>query len=127
MYDLMKIIFTLAICCIMLCVSGCYWDKSSELYPVAQCDTSSLKWSTTIQPIMQQQCAYAGCHSAASARGGINLSTYAGVRDIAQDGSLVGSIEHSGAYTPMPYQTTKLPDCQIAQIRGWVAAGALNN
>ncbi len=111
----------------MLGTSGCYWDKSSELYPQAQCDTSSLKWSTAIQPIIQQQCAFSGCHSAASARGGIDLSNYDGVRTIALDGSLVGSIEHRSNYTPMPFQNTKLPECQISQIRGWVAAGALNN
>lgn len=123
----MKIIFPLLALTLSLGAGGCYWDKASELYPQAQCDTTSLKWSTTIQPIIQGQCALSGCHSAASASGGIDLSTYAGVKSIAQDGSLVGSIEHQGNYTPMPYQTVQLPDCQISQIRGWVASGAPNN
>ena len=124
----MKNLFPAIIAVFCLAASaGCYHDKESDLYPKGVCDTATVKWSTTIQPILQTNCAYAGCHSNADLAGGINLTTYDGVKAVVDDGSLVGSIIHDPAYTPMPRGTEKLPDCTISKIRIWVAAGALNN
>ena len=108
-------------------MSGCYYDKASELYPEGACDTTSVTWSKTIQPIMQQQCAYVGCHVGSNPSGGINLGSYAGVREQAANGALLGSVEHQSSYQPMPRGSTKLPDCQIAMLRIWVTAGAPQN
>jgi hypothetical protein len=37
------------------------------------------------------------------------------------------AINHSAGYSPMPKGGNKLPACQIAKVRRWVAAGAPNN
>ncbi len=108
-------------------MSACYWDKESVLYPHGICDTAAVTWRGTIQPIIQQQCAYVGCHAGSGASGGINLAGYTGVKAVADDGSLVGSVAHEGNYSEMPRNGAKLPDCQIGQIRIWVAAGAPEN
>jgi hypothetical protein len=105
-------------------LSSCYYDMQSELYPTSYCDTTAVKWSSTIQPIIQVNCAYVGCHTGSTPGGGIDLSTYAGVKSSAQSGALVGSIEHAGNYTPMPNTGEKMPECTISKIRIWVDAGA---
>jgi hypothetical protein len=57
----------------------------------------------------------------------MDLSTYGGVKSIATSGALLGSIEHSGNYTPMPHNRAQLQACEISKMRVWVNAGALEN
>jgi len=39
----------------------------------------------------------------------------------------VGCIRHDSGFTFMPFQSGKLSPCDIALIKAWVDAGALNN
>jgi len=89
------------------------------------CDSNQFKFAANINPIMAAYCT--GCHSGAAASGSIDLSTYANVKVQATNGRLVGSVTHTAGYSAMPKDAAKLSDCQIAQIKKWVAAGALNN
>lgn len=89
------------------------------------CDTLNVTWSGTIQPLIQNKCQ--GCHQPNNAGGGIDLSNYAGVSGAAFDGSLLGSVQHGAYWSAMPKNSAQLPDCEIAQIRIWVDAGAPNN
>ncbi|HAN38476.1 MAG TPA: hypothetical protein DCQ29_06195 [Chitinophagaceae bacterium] len=91
------------------------------------CDTTSFTFSGAVNTILTNNCI--GCHNAATAptSGGVNLSTYAGVRVVALNGKLLGSIEHRSGFSPMPKGGNKLSDCNIIQIRKWINAGALNN
>lgn len=89
------------------------------------CDSSQFTFAANIKPIMQTYCV--GCHGGATPSGGINLSDYAGVRQQAVSGRLYGSVAQSPGYSAMPKNAGKLSDCQIAQIRKWVAAGYQNN
>lgn len=88
------------------------------------CDTTKFTFSAAINPLMNTYCI--GCHTGASAGGAIDLSTYNGNKAIALNNKLVGSITQLPGYSPMP-KGTKLSDCQIKQIKKWVAAGAPNN
>lgn len=88
------------------------------------CDTTKITYAAAVQPLMQTYCT--GCHNAASAGGGIDLSTYAQVKTYAANGRLLGSISYATGYSPMP-KGSKMQDCQITQIRKWIEAGALNN
>ena len=123
----MKLLLPILCLMLLLCAGSCYYDKESDLYPASTCDTASVKYSTTIQPIVQAQCSISGCHAGANAAGGIALTSYEGVRAIALDGSFSGTIEYQSGYPHMPQNRDKLPDCQISQIRIWTAAGAPNN
>lgn len=89
------------------------------------CDTTVFTYSAGIAPIMNTYCK--GCHNPASLGGGIDVSTYAGVKTIAANGKLVGCITHASGYIAMPQGGNKLSDCRITQIRKWIAAGSLNN
>ena len=89
------------------------------------CDTSAYTYSGTVSVIMQDHCT--GCHSGQYPSAGIDLSTYKGVRRVALDGRLMGTITWSPGYSPMPKNGNKLDNCSITQIGKWVDAGAPNN
>lgn len=88
------------------------------------CDTTAYTYSAVVKVIMQNKCV--GCHSTTSASAGIDLSTYAGVKVVADNGRLMGSIKQLTGYSAMPIGG-KLSDCEITQVQKWVNAGKLNN
>jgi hypothetical protein len=88
------------------------------------CNATKFTYAAIIQPIILNNCV--GCHKAGALSGNIDLSTYATVKTQASNGKLVGSITHSAGFVAMPIGA-KLSDCQIGQIKNWIADGALNN
>jgi len=89
------------------------------------CDTLNVTYTGTIFPIIQNSCM--GCHSGASPDGQIDLTTYQNIFTVAQNGKLFGAVNHSQGYQFMPKGGSKLPDCQVDEIRIWIENGALNN
>lgn len=89
------------------------------------CVTTNMKFSTDVTPILLANCY--SCHSGSVVNGGINLSTYAGVKAVVDNGKLIGAINHSPGFKPMPDGGGKLSACNIAKIQAWVTAGAQNN
>lgn len=92
---------------------------------ISACDTSLFTYSGAVAPIISTNCK--GCHNPASLGGGVDLSTYNGVKVVALNGRLTGSINHAPGYIAMPQGSNKLQTCQIRQIEKWVQAGANNN
>lgn len=92
---------------------------------LAGCDTSQYTFAGAVKPIMDNKCA--GCHNPANTGGGVELSTYTGVKAAALTGTLYGSVSHQPGYAPMPQNAPKLSDCEITQIQKWIMAGTLNN
>lgn len=90
-----------------------------------QCNTSNVTYSGVIVPLIQNTCI--GCHSGTAPQGGINLSTYAGVKAVVNNGKLMGSINHNAGFIAMPYGGNKMPQCNIDKIQAWVNAGAPQN
>ena len=88
------------------------------------CDTTVFTYSGAVAPIINTYCK--GCHNAASLGGGIDLSTYTGVKASAS-GRLMGSINHLAGYSAMPQGGNKLSNCSLRQIQKWINAGKLNN
>jgi mono/diheme cytochrome c family protein len=88
------------------------------------CDTiNPVTFSGTIWPIMQTSCT--GCHTGASAGGGIVLANYANVQTAAINGSLMNSLKGNGV-SQMP-KGSSFSACRIRQFDIWVKNGALNN
>ncbi len=108
-------------------LSSCYYDKADIVYPTAgACDTTAATFSAKVLPLMNTSCNM--CHGGtASAGAGIKLDTYTGVKAQLTAGRLLGSIQHQSGFSAMPKGGTKLSDCNIAIIKAWVNAGALNN
>jgi hypothetical protein len=118
----MKQIFITILCLALL--SSCTYNKEELLYNNT-CDTSNVKYSVQIVNTIAANCL--GCHTGASAPGGIMLDTYTDVRTAAMSGRLLGAITHSPGYRAMPDFAPKLPECRIAEIRTWIRNGMLNN
>jgi uncharacterized membrane protein len=89
------------------------------------CDTTNVTYSTSIKPMIQNNCQ--GCHSGAAPGGGIDLSTYAGVKAIADNGNFFGTISFLQGYSAMPKNGSKMTDCQINMVKIWINQGAPQN
>jgi hypothetical protein len=90
------------------------------------CDTSNITYSQKVNGIMQKNCT-SGCHSGNNPSGNIDLSNYNGVKESADNGGLMGSIEHRSGYSAMPENSAKLSTCDILLVQKWIDAGAPNN
>lgn len=108
-------------------LSGCYYDNFKELHPegalpnsTSGCDTiNAISYSAQIVPIMNLACT--GCHN--SFGSAHDMTTHAAVQVDALAGTLYNDV-NTGS---MPQGGSKLSDCDIAKIKKWVDAGALDN
>ncbi|MBL7740034.1 MAG: hypothetical protein JNK14_12525 [Chitinophagaceae bacterium] len=91
----------------------------------SMCDSNSFTYSGAIRTLITNKCQ--GCHSGTAAQGGIDLSTYNGIKAKITDSRLWGSINHHAGFSPMPKNGAKLSDCEITQFKKWIEAGSPNN
>lgn len=89
------------------------------------CNTANVSFATTVRPIIQNNCQ--GCHSGGAPSGGIDLSTYAGIKAVAGNGRLYGAISWQPGFSKMPQGGAQLASCSIQQIKSWIDAGAPEN
>jgi hypothetical protein len=123
-----KIIAIMIAAFFLLPVTSCYYDKEEILYPQGVCDTNSaVTYSVSIAPVLNTNCNSTSCHGGSTPAAGIKLDVYAGVKAVADNGKLVGAVSHAAGFSPMPKNAAKISDCNIAKIKKWIAAGALNN
>jgi len=85
-------------------------------------EVSTGAWDDTIQAIFRnERCT--DCHGNAMALGDVNLATYPGTLSVVvpgdPDGSLLVILQETGAHAVV------LDEGQLAQVRAWIAAGAL--
>ncbi len=125
-------IFVFAIALLML--NSCYYDNFKELHPesalsgASGCDTAGvISYSAQIVPVLNRSC-NTQCHGGSGGGGGRELINYSLILEEAASGRLVSSIIWDGNAQQMPQgATSKIPDCDIAKIKKWVAASAPNN
>lgn len=99
--------------------------QNSECNPSGMCDTTNLSYSMDIEPLLKNKCQ--GCHNPSSLGGGIDLTTYSGVKSISDDRRIINAIIHAPGFKAMPLGGQMLPPCEIKKIRTWVESGAPNN
>jgi len=109
---------------------GCYYDSEEKLYPQlsTSCDLTNVTYAATVTPILQASCY--SCHSnsnAASSGGGVKIQNYADVVILANNGKIMGTINHASGFQAMPQGGGKLADCEISQLQKWIDNGKLNN
>ncbi|MEI6140031.1 MAG: hypothetical protein WCP85_12250 [Mariniphaga sp.] len=114
----------------LLVLFGCYYDSEEALNgkPGVGCDITVTKFSTEVKPILQSNCL--SCHSNTAAGGnggGIKLQDYADVKTYADNGKLIGTINHSSGFAAMPKGGGKLTDCNILVVQTWINRGKLND
>lgn len=120
----MRITFVAAV--LSLFVSSCYYDKEDKLYEryIAnqKCDTASVTYSKTIEPIIAAQCATIGCHVTGGSAPGV-FDGYTGVKTRVDNGSMLNRVVNIQDMPPV----NRLTSCEIKQVSLWIAAGAPNN
>ncbi|MBS1543665.1 MAG: hypothetical protein JST14_08535 [Bacteroidetes bacterium] len=110
----------------LILLTGCFYDVESVLYPDTGCaPVTTVSYSKDIVPILSQYCL--SCHSGTFASGGIPLDTYTSVKRYADNGQLLGSVQWTSGYSPMPKNGNKLSSCKVGLIQKWIEAGAPNN
>lgn len=107
-------------------LQGCYYDNEETLYPgQGNCDTSNVTYSGSIVPIVMANCNE--CHSSAFPNGNVVTETYEGLKTVADDGRLWGTVSHNPNYPAMPKDRPQLQECDLRKIKIWIDNGALNN
>ena len=125
----------------MTVLMACTNHHADELYPqpasICTSDTATtISFSRHIQPLLQQHCAIAGCHTSVAMAGNLNLEaavayvnlwdTRSGYLDTANPaGSLLYS-QMISISNPMP-PTGRLDSCNTKIVLKWIAQKALNN
>jgi len=130
-----RISFFVIIC---LTAGGCYYDTQQELYGTSgqstQCtDTAGVTYSLqsntskSVANIITVNCG--ACHSASTSNsgGGFVLDNYAALVAQANNGNLMGDINHSPGHNAMPLNGSKLDGCSIARLQHWIDLGKPNN
>lgn len=117
------LLFTLSV----FSFSSCYYDKAELIYTQnVACDTTNIKYSTVVVPILNSNCN--GCHGGNAAMGaGIILDNYASTKVYIDNKRLINSILQNGTASNMPKGGGKLDACTIRKINAWINQGALNN
>ncbi|RMF02338.1 MAG: hypothetical protein D6772_03615 [Bacteroidetes bacterium] len=98
------------------------------------CDSTLVYFERDILPLLNSNCAFSGCHDAASARDGVNLTTYEAVINTAEvqpfdlsDSELYEVITDSDPDDRMPPPPrAPLSSTQINLIARWILQGADN-
>ena len=106
--------------------TGCYYDVEEELYPNGNCDTTQVKYTTTIRGLLNNY-GCMGCHVGGSASGGIFLENYIQVKASVSNGKLWGAINHLPGFSPMPQGANKMNSCDINKFKAWIDSGAPDN
>ena len=112
--------------------TSCYYDNEQDLYGNVKttCDTTTaVKYSALVSPLIASNCATSGCHNAASASAGVNLSSYDAIKNYIASSKIVfiGSIKQTSGYSKMPKGGSKFADCDIQKIESWINANMPNN
>jgi hypothetical protein len=103
--------------------SSCYKDNKASMYPSsATCDTTTVTWTSDIQPLVNNSCATSGCHDASGA-GGYALNNYAGVKTMVDNQRFI-TVMVNGT---MPRGGATMDACSINKVRAWINRGALQN
>lgn len=89
------------------------------------CETDNVSFSGFVKPLLENKCQ--GCHSGAAPSGGVDLTTHTNIQVYANNGKLVGTVDHQAGFEPMPQGGAKIDDCSIDKIKSWIDAGALDN
>lgn len=99
-------------------------ESISKAVTSTTCDTSAVRFTTVIKPILQANCNRCHDNSNASRLGsGIKLEDYADV--VAERNNIIRVIDlPSNNASLMPKGGPKMSSCEITKIKAWVSAGA---
>lgn len=109
----------IAIISLLFLMNSCKNNSVEALSNGTVCDTSAVKYSTTISSLMTNHCT--NCHGGSSPSAGISLESH---NDLLTYGQASLNAMKNGT---MPQGASKLDDCSINKLAAWINQGSLNN
>ena len=101
-----------------LLVTSCSKDDD----PVnGTCSGVTPSYTADIKPIIDSNCMT--CHNGTQSESGIDLSTFNGVKSMADAGRLLGALHHQNGYNPMPKDAPQLSSAMLQLFDCWVQNG----
>ena len=134
-FSLLGFILLFFIIGVIACRHQPLFDTGNTLPPntsTTPCSSDTAYFVNDVMPIITSNCAMSGCHDNITAKEGLRLTSYNGVRSILSPGNATGSdlykeiIKTSGGRMPPP----PMPALSAAQkliIQKWINQGAKNN
>jgi hypothetical protein len=104
-------------------LQACFYDNAQDYYvnfPGAGCDTTAVSFAAKVKPILDNNCATAGCHSGAFPAGNVDLTTVANAQTHADRivfRTKQGTMPPSGA----------MNSCFVNTLEAWVNQGKAAN
>ncbi|MFN8299174.1 MAG: hypothetical protein U0T75_08725 [Chitinophagales bacterium] len=100
-------------------MGSCTKDKTGPINTnCVQADTLNT-YTKTVKDIMDINCAFGGCHDAASAESGIILDTYEHTVDVAKNSAKFYCVMDWSCSPQMPDGMPKLDSADLAKIYAW--------
>ena len=106
--------------------TACSDDSKTNWLEQANCagiDADSNTYGLSVKTVLDVSCALSGCHDAATASSGVNLSTYAGAKAAFESGNALCAINHGDGCLEMPQGGAKLPGATINVLACWAKNG----
>jgi hypothetical protein len=107
--------------------SSCYYDNEEYLYgQTSVCADTVSSYNGHIKAILNQKCAYSGCHAGTNPSSGIGLDSYA----LAKDGAINGfmcTINWETGCSKMPKNANQLGACDREVLQRWIDRGYPEN
>ena len=88
--------------------------SSDSISPPEGCDAMEPTYNTMVKPIIDQTCAYSGCHDGSGGIGPGDYSSYSGLQQIINDGSFTDRVINlkDNASRGMPPNSSVYPESQ---------------
>ncbi len=125
-----KILLYTAIMMVMVVFASlhsCYYDNEAYLYQSISCNDTIYSYNGRVKAIMDQNCAFTGCHTGASPDAGISLDNFNGVKNNAENGEFFCAINWNSGCSQMPKNSPKLDACTIFALQQWKQKGYPEN
>ena len=119
MKNVIKILTIPVVVISLIIFASCAKDNEDDL-TISTCDTINMTYAS-VDSVFADNCN--SCHNQNYKSGGIRTDIYSELVTIAESGELLGAITHQGGFIPMPYNRSKMSDCEISKIRNWINEG----
>lgn len=121
----MKKSLTILTLSVIVTLSSCSDNGSSnqQYIDAADCTGVSAGYAADVAPILNARCATSGCHNAASAREGLDLSGYSVSKAAFSDFAILCSVNHDSGCDRMPQGSAQLSAADILTLTCWAKNG----
>lgn len=117
-----KMIIGSLLLCLLAMASSCEREEAEDI-KTYDCSGVTPTYTADIKAILDNNCAFSGCHNSTSKANGIDLSTYAVAKSESEKKRFRGAIQRIPGYDPMPKGSGALDEALVEALSCWVQNG----